>query len=301
MDAVQETSLQQNAVDSEFGHSAGGIIAMTTKSGTNELHGTAYYLGRNPALNAMANRITQTKNLTRQNTWGGTAGTAIKKNKLFTFFAYEGIHLANPYSTRIETLPTAAERTGDFSQQKNTQGALDTIYDPWTTQTNGSTVTRQPFAGNVIPASRIDPIASKVMAGLWQPNAIGDGPTGANNFKAQLYDIYPYYNYMDRTDYNITDNVKFFARYNYLHTTETTSDYTGSNSPMRYFQGSVRNALSAGGDLVWTLNPSTVFNIRTSYNAINDSFDNPATQIGQKGLAELWPNNWYQAYMPNLA
>ncbi|MBI3695325.1 MAG: carboxypeptidase regulatory-like domain-containing protein, partial [Acidobacteria bacterium] len=67
MDAVQEVNLQQNAVDAEFGHSAGGVLSVQMKSGTNEYHGTAYYLGRNPALNALADRITRGKNLTRQN------------------------------------------------------------------------------------------------------------------------------------------------------------------------------------------------------------------------------------------
>lgn len=301
LDAIQEVSVQQNAVDAEFGHSAGGIIVMDMKSGTNDYHGTAYYAGRNPALNAMADRMTLTDNLTRQNTWGGTLGMPIKRNRIFNFAAYEGIHLANPYSTRIETLPTAAERAGDFSQQLNTKGGLDTIYDPWTTQTNGSTVSRQPFPGNIIPASRIDPFAKQVMAGLWQPNNPGDGITGANNFKAQLYDIYPYYNFMDRVDYNISEKFRFFARYNYLHTTETTSDYTGTGSPMRYFQGSARNAQNAAGDLVWTLSPTTVVNVRTSYQGINDSFQNTPTEIGTKGLANIWPNNpWYQAYLPNL-
>lgn len=301
LDAIQQVSVQQNAVDAEFGHSAGGVIVMDMKSGTNDFHGTAYYAGRNPALNAMADRMTLTDNLTRQNTWGGTLGSPIKRNKIFNFVAYEGIHLANPYSTRIETLPTAAERNGDFSQQLNTKGGLDTIYDPWTTQTSGSTVTRTPFPGNVIPGSRIDPLAKQFMGGLWQPNNPGDGITGANNFKGQLYDIYPYYNFMDRVDYNISTKLRFFARYNYLHTTETTSDYTGSNSVMRYFQGSARNAQNAAGDLVWAINPTTVFNIRTSYQGINDSFQNTPTEIGAKGLAGLWPNNpWYQSYLANL-
>ena len=139
------------------------------------------------------------------------------------------------------------------------------------------------------------------MAGLWQPNNPGDGITGANNFKGQLYDIYPYWNFMDRVDYNISPKIKFFARYNYLRTTETTSDYTGSGSVMRYFQGSARNAQNAAGDLVWAINSSTVFNIRTSYQGINDSFQNTPTEIGAKGLAGLWPNNnWYQAYTANL-
>src|SRR5215467_7241253 len=308
LDAVQQTSVQQNGVDAEYGHSAGGTIGLITKSGTNEIHGSAYYMNRNPNMSALSDRTTFTPNLTRQNTYGGTVGGAIRKNKLFTFFAYENIHLSNPYGSRIETLPTAAERTGDFSKQLNNAGALSVIYDPWTTQTNGSTVTRTPFAGNVIPTSRIDPTSAKILTYLWQPNNPGNGVTGANNSSNYLYDIYPYYYFTDRTDYNITDNLKFFARYSYLHTTETTSDYTGTSSVMRYFQGSTRNAVNASGDLVWTINPTTVFDIHTAYNGINDSFDSPSTYLGAKGLADLWPNNWYasyaaatpQLYFPNI-
>jgi hypothetical protein len=297
VDAVQQTSVQQNGVDAEYGHSAGGTIGLITKSGTNEIHGSAYYMNRNPNMSALSDRTTFTPNLTRQNTYGGTIGGPIRKNKLFTFFAYENIHLANPYGSRIETLPTAAERTGDFSRQLNNAGALSVIYDPWTTQTNGSTVTRTPFAGNAIPASRIDPTSAKMMTYLWQPNNPGSGVTGANNSSNYLYDIYPYYNFMDRTDYNVTDKLKFFARYSYLHTTETTSDYTGSGSVMRYFQGSIRNAVNASGDLVWTINPTTVFDVHTAYNGINDSFDSPSTYLGAKGLGDLWPNDWFASYL----
>ena len=296
-DAVQQTSIQQNGVDAEYGHSAGGVIGLITKSGTNEFHGSAYYMNRNPDMSAMSDRTTLTANLTRQNTYGGTIGGPIKKNKLFTFFAYENIHLANPYGSRIETLPTTAERTGDFSSQLNNTGGLDTIYDPWSTLTNGSTVTRTPFPNNAIPSSRIDPTAAKMLTYLWQPNNPGTGVTGANNSSNYLYDIYPYYNWTDRTDYNITDNLKFFARYSYLHTTEKTSDYTGTASPMRYFQGSTRNAVNAGGDLVWTINPTTVFDVHTAYNGINDSFASPSTIFGASGISGLWPNNWYASYL----
>src|SRR5262245_48147197 len=134
MDAVQEVNLQQNAVDAEFGHSAGGIISIQMKSGTNEFHGTAYYLGRNPVLNALADRTTRGKNLTRQNVWGVTQGNPIKRNKLFSFFAYEGWRTIEPKSV-IYTLPTDLERNGDFSRSLNNNGDLRTIFDPFTTQT----------------------------------------------------------------------------------------------------------------------------------------------------------------------
>src|SRR5260370_40525760 len=89
MDAVQEFSIQQNSVDAEFGHSAGGTMSVSTKSGTNEIHGTAYYFGRNPKLNAVVNPITRTPNFIRNHIWGGTADRPIRKNKLFTFITNE--------------------------------------------------------------------------------------------------------------------------------------------------------------------------------------------------------------------
>ena len=153
MDAVQEFSVQQNSVDAEFGHSAGGTMSVSMKSGTNEIHGTAYYFGRNPALNAVVNPITRTPNFVRNHIWGGTVGGPIKKNKVFTFFTYEGWRTKEPRDA-IRTMPTDLERTGDFSQSLNRSGALRTIYDPTTTVLNvaTNTATRQPFPNNIIPA-----------------------------------------------------------------------------------------------------------------------------------------------------
>ena len=72
-----------NSVDAEFGHSAGGTMSVSMKSGTNDIHGTGYYFGRNPALNAVVNPITRTPNFVRNHIWGGTIGGPIKKHKLF--------------------------------------------------------------------------------------------------------------------------------------------------------------------------------------------------------------------------
>ena len=80
MDAVQQVNLQQNAVDAEYGHSAGGVLSVSMKSGTNEYHGTTYYMGRNPALNALADSVNRRGNLTRQNVWGVTMRSPIKKH-----------------------------------------------------------------------------------------------------------------------------------------------------------------------------------------------------------------------------
>jgi len=298
-DAVEQVNLQQNSVDAEYGHSAGGVLALQMKSGTNSFHGTAYFVGRNPDLNAKADRITGAANNTRQNTWGGTLGNPILRNKLFNFFAYEGMRISSPLSV-IDTLPTAAQRTGDFSQTLNTQGALDTIYDPWTTVTNGNNVARTPFPNNIIPASRIDPTSAKVIGQLWQPNSPGSGPTLSNNFKAGYADPYPYWNLMDRVDYNASDKWKIFGRYNMLRTTEAVQDYTGG-SALFPLSGSIRNATNFSADAVYAINPSTVLDIHGAINNINDSFGYPNRNLTASGLASYWPaSDWYSSYITTL-
>ena len=296
MDAVQQVNLQQNAVDSEFGHSAGGVLSVEMKSGTNEFHGSAYYLGRNPELNAMADRITQKANLTRQHVWGATFGSPIKKNKIFNFFSYEGWRTINPLSVN-NTLPTAEQRNGDFSKALNTQGGLRTIYDPFTTQVDGNTVTRQPFANNVIPASRVDPTGKKIMGDLWQPNRPGDGPTVANNFITGYANRFKYWNLSDRVDYNISDKLKVFGRYNQFRTFTVSDDWTGGSAAFPV-DGSQRHALSFSGDVVYTLSATTVLNIRGAYNSINDSFGVPSRELKASDLEKFWPgNSWYSSYL----
>ena len=114
-DAVQEVVVSTNSVDAESGHSAGGLISMTLKSGTNEWHGSTFYLGRYPWLNAMADRTRNTRIATRQHMYGGTLGNPVIKNKLFSFFSFENWKVGNP-QTYARTVPTPLERQGDFSR-----------------------------------------------------------------------------------------------------------------------------------------------------------------------------------------
>jgi hypothetical protein len=300
MDAVQEVNVQQNSVDAEFGHSAGGVLTMQMKSGDNELHGTTYYLGRNPSLNAAASAINHAPNLTRQNVWGVTAGAPIKKNKLFNFFAYEGWRQTQPLSYQ-STLPTDIERTGDFSKTLNAAGALRTIYDPYTTETDAAgNVTRQPFAGNIIPASRIDPTAKVIMGDIWKPNRAGDDFTGVNNFQRGYGNRFRYWNISDRGDWNVSDRWKTFFRYNQFRTFTQADDYT-NGSVAEPVDGSKRHARSFSGDAVFTLNPSTVLNFRGAYNGIVDSFGLPSATLQPKDLQRFWGSNtWYLPYLSAL-
>jgi hypothetical protein len=299
MDAVEEFAVQQNAVDAEFGHSAGGSLAVSMKSGTNQYHGTAYYFGQNPKLNAVSNAVVRTANLVRKHMWGGTLGGPIKRNKLFNFFSYEQWRYSQPAST-ILTLPTERERKGDFSQSLTQYGGLRTIYDPYTTETAGGKITRQPFAGNIIPAARIDATAARMMSDIWLPNSPGEGYTNSRNYRQGYAWLNFYKNFSNRTDWYINDRWKMFGRYSRFDTRLEQANFARSRAVVNPVDG-VMDTRNIAFDTVYTLSPSTVLNVRWAFTSINDSYDSPATALSDQAAAELWGGNaWYKPYLGNL-
>ncbi len=303
MDAVQEFSVQQNSVDAEFGHSAGGILSVAMKSGTNRINGTAYYFGRNPALNAVQNPITRTPNFIRNHIWGGTAGAPIVKNKLFTFTAYEAWRTKEPRDT-IRTLPTELERSGDFSRSRTSTGGLRTIYDPWTTRFDAAAnrASRLPFALNIIPGQRIDPTARRIMRDIWGPNGAGDDITGVNNYKQSYFWYLNNWNFSNRTDWNLNEKWKVFGRYSRLRTDLDQLNYTPNQSAaMPNDNGGIMNARNIAGDAVYQWSTRTIVNIRGSFSSLEDDYVAPNNAVGEKGLEEFWPGNpWYKSYLTDI-
>ncbi len=309
MDAVQEVAIQQNAMDAEYGFSAGGTLNLSMKSGTNDFHGSAYYFIRNPSMNALANRITRDENIIRQNIWGGTIGHPIIKNKLFNFFSYEQWRATQP-SYKQQTMPTAAEKNGDFSHSLTPQGNLQTIYDPFTTKFDPatSTVTRQPFAGNIIPASRIDPTSAKLMSYLWAPNRAGDDASGLNNFEITYPWWTHYWNISDRVDYNINDKWRMFARFSKFETRLDNVNWGGTIA-VPSDNGGIMDALNASIDVLWMTSPRTTVDFRFGSTYDEDDYASGWAQVPVSVWQGLWPNsNWYSKvvqpsqgiYFPNF-
>lgn len=295
-DAVQEVVVSQNPVDAESGHSAGGLITMTTKSGTNEWHGTGFYLGRYPWLNAESDRTRHTSSATRQHMFGGTIGNPILKNKLFNFFSLEVWKVREPQSF-ITTVPTSLERTGDFSQSRNIDGGLRTVYDPWSTELDPVTgaISRMPFAGNRVPQSSFDPFASSLLPEFWDPNNPGINITGQNNFNKRYTRTWDYYNFLDRVDYNVNDNWKVFGRVGRYHTDNLEDNPTPNNSRLFVPTGTLREANQVSADAVWTVNPSTVMNFHGGWHNVVDAY--VSEELGPEGWEALWPGNpWYKPY-----
>ncbi|HUQ94245.1 MAG TPA: TonB-dependent receptor [Bryobacteraceae bacterium] len=297
MDAVQEFTVQQNSVDAESGFSAGGVLNVGMKAGTNEYHGSLYYFGRNPKFNAVSNAFTRAPNMVRNHVGGGTIGAPILKNKLFTFFTFEKWKNRQPY-TKVMTLPTDLERIGDFSRTLTKAGALRPIFDPYTTQTNAATnaVTRTPFAGNMIPASRIDATSRLFMNDIWKPNGPGDDATGTNNYRTGYPWYLDYWNFSNRTDWNITPRWKIFGRYSVIRTALDNPNY-GNSPATTSDNGGLMDALNAAMDSVYTLNARTVINFRMGVVYSEDEYDSQWAKLGEDGLAKYWPGNpWYKPY-----
>lgn len=299
-DDVQEVVVSTNSVDAESGHSAGGTIAVTTKSGTNQWHGNVFYLGRYPWASAEYDRTTLSANATRQNMFGGTLGNPIIKNKLFNFFSMEYWKIGSP-QVWVETLPTALEKQGDFTQShylSNGVSGIRTIYDPYTTVVNPTSgaVSVTPFAGNVIPATRMDPITSSLVSQFWAPNNPGADITGVNNFIKGYTETFNYYDYSDRADYNISDKWKVFGRIARYHTTDSSGNPTGANTQFYTPTGTLRTGWQVSGDAIFTQNPTTVWTFHGGWNNLVDAY--VSQPMGSSGWASVWPNNpWYTNYL----
>ena len=295
-DMVAEVNVQQNAVDAEFGNSAGAAISILLKSGTNQVHGVAFYQGMYPWLNAISNRVFRTMNVGRNHFFGGTLSHPIKKNKWFNFVAFEGWQLTDAQALTGQ-LPTALEKQGNFSQSLNGSGALRAVYDPWTTQTSadGRTVTRTAFPNNTIPASRISRVAAMYNAALPEPTSSGTGYYHANNYVVPLPLYYPYRNFSDRTDYIINDSLRYFGRVSLFRTPGSVSNPTGNELAFLSERGSDRDATQITNDITWMKSANTVISASFAYYGFVDQSHPRTNWAKEVGWAKIWPNNpWYE-------
>ncbi|MGH9658969.1 MAG: TonB-dependent receptor domain-containing protein [Bryobacteraceae bacterium] len=207
VDTIAEFKIITNPYSAEYGRSPGAAIVITTKSGTNSYHGGVYHFLRNKVLDANdffsnRNRLEKPQNV--QNQFGGSIGGPVKKDKLFFFFDYEGTRIRKQVS-RITTVPLANERAGDFSAAAGARAGVTypALFDP---------LGGQPFAGNLIPASRHDPVATKIFALFPQSTSPA---RQVNNFarNASLLDDTDRYNM--RVDWQATAKDSVFGRYTY--------------------------------------------------------------------------------------
>ncbi|MGJ5817152.1 TonB-dependent receptor domain-containing protein [Paludibaculum fermentans] len=202
IEAIQTVAVSTSNFDAELGRASGAVTNVQLKSGGNELHGSGYEFLRNSEFNAR-NFFDPSIGHQSYNYLGGNIGGAIIKNKLFFFGDYLRVwdHQSN---TNQVSIPQTDLRTGNLSR------STSTIYDPASGAADGTG--RTPFTGNIIPSSRINPISTKLLALVPQPN-LGSGDT--NNY----FSLLPFKKDSDSFDYkmdwNISDKDRLTGRFSY--------------------------------------------------------------------------------------
>ncbi|HUI55006.1 MAG TPA: TonB-dependent receptor [Bryobacteraceae bacterium] len=273
-DAVQEVRVKISDTDAAFGHTAGGTLNQITKSGTNSLHGSAWEFNQPNTLTAndfFLNKAGTPRPVTHFNQYGVTAGGPFyvpkvidTRNKLFWFFAWEGIKDGQP-NPNYQTVPTDAMRQGNFT-------GLPTIYDPYSAVQSGSTITRQPLTGNQVPqnSTYLNPIAKAYLAYYPEPNVPG---ALINNYANAPNTTDNYSNELGRLDYNMSDRSRVFFDIRHTDYSQVKNDYFNNIA-----EGSLlyRSNLGVVADEVYTFNPTNIVDVRLNFSRMNEGHDIPS-------------------------
>lgn len=290
VDAVSEFKVETNSLSAEFGRFNGGVISVVTKSGTNQVHGTAYEFLRNSKLDAnsfFANRGGVPLGSLKRNQFGFTLGGPVVlpklyrgKDRTFFFMDYEGFR-ESQLATANFTVPTAPERAGDFSRTTTAAGALIVVYDPATLREAGpGSFARTPFPANAIPGLRIS-ATSRALAQYYPPPSnsrlVGNLDVGAARKNVtDSGDI--------RLDHNLSERHKIFGRYSIQYPSVGEPNYYGnignsSNPPLtqRRHSFTLQDTYTFSPSLIFNLNYglSRMFGTRAAW---SEGFD--VTSIG---------------------
>ncbi|MBI2690202.1 MAG: TonB-dependent receptor [Acidobacteria bacterium] len=279
VDMVQEYKVQVNNFSAEFSNTAGGVVNVVTKSGSNKLHGSLFEFLRNDKLTAnnfFNNRAGLPVGAFRFNQFGASAGGPVLlpkiysgKNRTFFFFAYEGLRWVQSI-TATGTMPTELERRGDFTQTRNAAGQQILVYDPYSSRPDpdrAGRLIRTPFNGNLIPLTRFDAVARNVARYFPLPNTTGALYTNNNNFISNQSSPIAKNTPSIRLDHSLNDNHKLFGRYS--------SNVTDFQRP-KIYGGELHIAAPTRGpddlrqwqtviNYTGTLSPTTVLELSSSY------------------------------------
>ncbi|MGH9721396.1 MAG: carboxypeptidase regulatory-like domain-containing protein [Bryobacteraceae bacterium] len=281
VDSVQEFKIQTNSYDAQYGKTAGGIVNVVLKSGTNRLHGSIYEFARRNAWDSNSfqnNSRGAPKDGHFQDQYGIQLDGPVVLPKLYngkgkTFFLlnFEGFREATPQPL-VLSVPAMEMRDGDFRNLKDARGRAVTIYDPNTTFQNPARQNRWdriPFPNNQIPGSRINPISRKIADYFPSPNTV----TGGADYAQSNYFLSggdnpardDFYNFVVKIDQNLGARHRFFFRHASNDRTEDRNVNGIRNRPGQDGQHPLKRINDAYViDWVSTLSPTVIFNFRTS-------------------------------------
>jgi hypothetical protein len=292
IESLEDMKVQVHTYDAEMGRTGGGVFNTTLRAGANNLHGTGFVQTR-PIWGQTNNFFSEKAGLGKPESpyylGGGAIGGPVLRNRTFFWFSTESYHDVQTRNASV-TMPTSLERLGDFSQTTNASGALVTIYDP---------LTGQPFAGNRIPASRINPTAAAMLQYL--PLSDVERSNGSTNYtrtsliKNQLQQLYS-----AKVSHKLTDTNTITGFYLYNKTDEPDANYFGTadqSEPTRFADPLdyilVRRPKILALNDTWVMSDSSVLGLRFGMtrfpdnNTLSVPFDPSALNFSQTYLDQI--------------
>lgn len=278
-DVVSEFKVQTAVFDASVGQTEGGVVNVSLKSGTNDFHGTAYYVKMAPELTAnlfFSNRNRIPRGDFVYDRWGTMSSGPVYlpklyngRNSTFYMYGYEGIHETRPRGGTF-TVPTARQREGDFSDLLKL-GSRYQIYDPFTRKpASGGRFQVDPLHGNIIPASRIHPVAKKILSYYPLPTVPGTSD-GRNNLPLpDEPEPITYYTHTFRLDHNLNERHRIFSRVNVYKRDSHYNDWFDNAATGEWFQFLSRGAAL---DDVYSFSPTFVMNLRYGYSRFIRTYD----------------------------
>jgi hypothetical protein len=281
IDALQEYKLQVSGYPAEYGRLAGGVMSMVLKTGTNQLHGTAFEYVRNEVFDAR-NFFDEKKSELKRNQFGGTAHGPVVIPRLYngrnrTFFlgSWESYRQTQG-ATRIGRVPLPLERTGDFSQTIDpATGKIVTLRDPLAAGSCTATQSSACFPGNVIPASRVSPVSAKLQAYYTPENLPGQ----KNNLRVNRLDTDEWDSFLAKVDHRLGEKDQISGRY-MIRFSDQENPFNGSD--LGDFGNTNSENLSLGG-ITWvrTWTPTLILESRVGFSRQN-----------QKQTVEMSSKDW---------
>jgi hypothetical protein len=269
--ALSEFKIQTTPFDASIGHTMGSVVNVNTKGGTNRIHGELHWWLRNKAFDAptiFQNRSGQPLAQYTDNRYGFAVGGPIVlpkvyngKNRTFFFTTWEANKFADPANQAVSTVPIPQVRTGDLSPYL-ALGANYQVYDPNTTVAGANGIfTRQPFADNRIPASRISPVARNILSAWPDPNQPTTNREFRNNFFRSSKALEDYWTWLARFDHTFSERHRFFLRMHRDFWEEDKNRFLRADDNIT---GIILNRINRGIaiDDVYVFSPTTLLNIR---------------------------------------
>ncbi|MBL8228689.1 MAG: TonB-dependent receptor [Bryobacterales bacterium] len=288
MDAIAEVKVLTSNYQAEYGRNAGGVITVITKSGTSQFHGSAYHFYRHETLNAnnfFNNRSATQRQPYRYRISGYSLGGPIyvpgkfntSKNRLFFFASQEFVGVRRDYGTRLVNVPSVLERQGDYSQSFDINGALIPVIDPQTRTSANPNGTA--FAGNRIPAARINAAGQSILRFFPEPNFTD--PEARNryawNFRSTYSGTYPRRNDVFRGDWNLSSSTQVYYRFIQDRDEQNAPFGTTANGAINFLLTPMRFGQPGQGHVLHlskTFNPTTVLEVNAGRSS-NQLYWNP--------------------------